>query len=87
MLKRKLEHCRPSVLLVILFTVACVVQASVAHAYIDPGTGSYLFQLLIGGALGGMVALKLYWKDIVNFFRKRDSSDDTENDENEQDSS
>ncbi len=34
-----------------------------------------------------MVAIKLYWKDIVNFFRKRDSSDDTENDENEQDSS
>ena len=87
MLKRKPEHYRPSALLVILFTVACVLQASVAHAYLDPGTGSYLFQLLIGGALGGMVALKLYWKDIVNFFRKRDSSDDTENDENEQDSS
>jgi len=64
-----------------------LLQASVAHAYIDPGTGSYLFQLLIGGALGGMVALKLYWRDIVNFFRKRDSSDDTDNDENEQDSS
>ncbi len=87
MLKRKPEHYRPGALLVILFTVTCMLQASVAHAYIDPGTGSYLFQLLIGGALGGMVALKLYWKDIVNFFRKRDSSDDTENDENEQDSS
>ena len=87
MLKRKPGHYRPGALLVILLTVACVLQASVAHAYIDPGTGSYLFQLLIGGALGGMVAIKLYWKDIVNFFRKRDSSDDTENDENEQDSS
>ena len=87
MLKRKPEHYHPGALLVILFTVACVVQASVAHAYLDPGTGSYLFQLLIGGALGGMVAVKLYWRSIVDFFRKEDSSDDTTNDENEQDSS
>lgn len=29
-----------------------------AHAYIDPGTGSFLFQLIIAGALGGLFFIK-----------------------------
>jgi hypothetical protein len=32
------------------------------QAYIDPGTGSYLFQLLIAGFLGILFLLKSYWK-------------------------
>ncbi|NTV31105.1 hypothetical protein HGA91_03980 [candidate division WWE3 bacterium] len=32
-----------------------------AHAYLDPGTGSYLIQLLIGGAVGGGFLIKTYW--------------------------
>lgn len=31
-----------------------------AHAYLDPGTGSYLFQFLIAGALGGTYFLRGY---------------------------
>ena len=29
--------------------------------YIDPGTGSFLLQLLIGGLLGGLATIKLWW--------------------------
>jgi len=32
-----------------------------AFAYIDPGTGAMLLQLLLGGIAGGLVILKLYW--------------------------
>lgn len=32
-----------------------------AHAYIDPGTGGMLLQLLAGGIAGALVILKLYW--------------------------
>ena len=32
-----------------------------AFAYIDPGTGAMLLQLLLGGVAGGLVILKLYW--------------------------
>ena len=35
-----------------------------AHAYLDPGTGSYLFQIVIGAALGAAVAIKVFWKKI-----------------------
>lgn len=39
-----------------------------AYAYIDPGTGSYLFQLLIAGFLGGTFFLKTAIKKIKGFF-------------------
>ena len=36
----------------------------VAHAYLDPGTGAMLLQLLLGGVAGLLVILKLYWHRI-----------------------
>lgn len=32
-----------------------------AHAYIDPGTGSMVVQVLIGTIVGVGVAIKVYW--------------------------
>jgi len=39
-----------------------------AYAYLDPGTGSYIFQLLIAGLLGGLLAIKIFWSSIKKFF-------------------
>lgn len=39
-----------------------------AHAYLDPGTGSYVLQLAIAGIVSGMFALKIFWRRIVDFF-------------------
>jgi len=41
-----------------------------ANAYIDPGTGSFLFQLIAGVFLGGLFTIKLYYKKIKLFFVK-----------------
>jgi hypothetical protein len=40
-------------------------------AYLDPGTGSMLVQLLVGGAAAAGVAAKLYWHRILRFLRIR----------------
>ncbi len=40
-------------------------------AYLDPGTGSMLAQLLVGGAAAAGVALKLYWHKVLRFLRIR----------------
>ena len=32
-----------------------------AHAYLDPGTGSMIMQVLLGGVAGLALAGKLYW--------------------------
>ncbi len=39
-----------------------------AYAYIDPGTGSYMLQLLIASLVGMLFALKIYWLKIKTFF-------------------
>ena len=39
-------------------------------AYLDPGTGSFLIQLLIGGIVGAIVLLKAYWTKIRAFFSR-----------------
>jgi hypothetical protein len=38
-----------------------------ACAYLDLYTGSYFLQLLLGGLLGFLYALKVYWKTIKMF--------------------
>lgn len=40
----------------------------VAHAYLDPGTGSYVLQLLIAALLGAAFAVKVFWLRIKGFF-------------------
>ena len=39
-------------------------------AYLDPGTGALIFQMIIAGFLGGLFAMKLFWSSIKNFFKK-----------------
>ena len=39
-----------------------------ASAYIDPGTGSYIIQLMIAGLLGAAFTLKVYWKKVKAYF-------------------
>ncbi|HOD36768.1 MAG TPA: hypothetical protein PLR20_13215 [Syntrophales bacterium] len=38
-----------------------------ASAYLDPGTGSYLFQVLLAVFIGGLVAIKTFWLKIKDF--------------------
>ena len=40
-----------------------------ALAYLDPGTGSMVLQLLLGGIAGAVVIFKLYWRRFVGLFR------------------
>jgi len=36
-------------------------------AYLDPGTGSILFQALVGAALASLFTLKIFWSRVKNF--------------------
>jgi hypothetical protein len=51
-----------------LYTLVFIDQA---FAYLDPGSGSMMLQLLFGGVAGVAVIVKLYWKSLVNLFRFR----------------
>jgi hypothetical protein len=43
--------------------------------YLDPGTGSLLIQIIIGGALGVGLALSVFWKKIKRLFSKNKLED------------
>ena len=46
-----------------------------AHAYIDPGTGSYVIQLIIAALVGVGFAVKVYWGRIKGFFSRSSSEE------------
>jgi hypothetical protein len=45
----------------ILITVLLLLAFTDAFAYLDPGTGSMLLQVILGGVAAVGVAIKLYW--------------------------
>ena len=47
------------------------VTASDAWAYIDPGTGSYLFQVAAAGLLAGVYTMRRYWALLTSGLRSR----------------
>jgi hypothetical protein len=51
----------------LLGSVVILFLTGPAWAYLDPGTGSMMLQLLLGGVAGAMVVGKLYWQRLREF--------------------
>ncbi|MCX5810117.1 MAG: hypothetical protein NTX36_12245 [Proteobacteria bacterium] len=51
--------------LLLLFLFFC---PDIAHAYLDPGTGSYILQVLLAVVIGGLFSIKVFWKKIKALF-------------------
>ncbi len=41
------------------------------HPYLDPGTGSFLIQILIAAVLAAGVFVKVYWRKIKSFITRK----------------
>lgn len=54
--------------LAITAAILAILYPDLAHAYLDPGTGSYLVQIIIAGLLGAAFAIKVFWMRIKEFF-------------------
>jgi len=50
-------------------------------AYLDPGSGSFLIQLLIAALLGAGIALRAYWGKIKKLFGIESKVDENAEDE------
>ena len=57
-------------LLLVLAALASPILLRPAFGYLDPGTGSYIVQLLVGGLLGGLFAIGLFWKRVIAFVKR-----------------
>lgn len=52
-----------------------------AYAYTDPGSASYIYQIIVAVIIGGLVVVKNYWQRVKNIFIKhRDKDEDGDED-------
>jgi hypothetical protein len=60
--------------IVFMLLVFAFLTAKSVYAYLDPGSGSYLLQILIGAVLGGFYVFRNFFKNIIEkitkFFKK-----------------
>jgi len=64
----------------IFITVLLLLMFTDAVAYLDPGTGSMLLQVILGGIAAVGVAIKLYWHKLRAAFgmaRKEETEDES----------
>lgn len=59
--------------------VLFLVLTTWCYGYIDPGTGSYLIQIIIAVIAGAALGIKLSWKKIKGFFANLLAKDNTNN--------
>jgi hypothetical protein len=62
----------------LIITIILLLVFSDAIAYLDPGTGSMLLQVILGGIAAIGVAIKLYWHKLRAAFgmSKKDATED-----------
>jgi hypothetical protein len=63
-----------------LIVTLLVLATEPAFAYLDPGTGSMLLQVILGGVAAVAVAIKLFWYKIraaVGLGKKPSAEDET----------
>jgi len=53
----------------LVFFIVFFVLPAKAYAYLDPGTGSYLIQIVIATALGGLYLFKNQIANIIRFIK------------------
>jgi len=55
---------------ILIIAVYVLLFASIhdAHAYLDPGTGSYVLQIVIAGIVSALFTIKMFWRRVVDFF-------------------
>ena len=59
----------------VLISVALVIFAPDAYAYLDPGTGSLVVQSLIAAAAAVGYAVRLHWTRIRMWFKRSEHDD------------
>ncbi len=59
----------PSMRRTILITCLAlpIVAPSAAHAYLDPGSGSYILQILVAGLVAASFVVRAFWTNLKGF--------------------
>ncbi len=66
--------------LILMVFFLSLTAPSAALAYLDPGSGSMLLQLVLGGLAGLAVIAKLYWHRLLGLFGRHAPQEESESD-------
>ncbi len=55
-------------ILFIFFGLIFLMFPQTTYAYLDPGTGSYVIQVVLAAMVGLAYTLKIYWTNVKTFF-------------------
>jgi nitric oxide reductase large subunit len=56
-----------------------------AHAYIDPGTAGMVLQAIVGGVIGALFVVRLYWQKLKCFLLPSSKTKEPEAGQNKED--
>lgn len=65
-----MNNFRQTVHVLVLAGTLLLLLPRETYAYIDPGTGSYILQIVLAAFLGALFALKIFWGNVKSFFAK-----------------
>ena len=65
--RNPMKYFQKTIHIISFCVLVLLVYETSAHAYLDPGSGSYIFQLIIAGFLGIAFTVKMFWRRISAF--------------------
>lgn len=69
-----MRHVTPVAILMVFGLAA---DTTLLCAYVDPGTGSYVFQILIAGIVAASMGIRIFWNRLKSVFSGRAGADRT----------
>lgn len=59
----------------VFLAVVFFIPTRTAYAYLDPGSGSLLLQILVAGAVGALITFRVWWKRLAGLFTGNKASE------------
>jgi len=68
--------------LILIFVLVPLIFPKTAHAYLDPGSGSYLIQVIVATLAGAGYFFRANWGKVKKMFSKKDQKRPDEKEDN-----
>lgn len=63
-----MKYFKKILIIIVLSSFFYLFYPQKAYAYLDPGSMSFILQIIIAIIIGGIFGIKLFWKNVKLFF-------------------
>ena len=76
--RKSMYRYKQKIIMYIFLGILYLIFPRAIYGYLDPGTGSYILQIILAVFVGAAFTIKIYWAKIknvfVNIFSKKDKN-------------